>query len=226
MTTLILGLAALLAGPVQAHSDARVDPADPRIERWFIETGFGGGTHSDSAYTSRLEDFGFERPWLLFGPEVFMVHGSVVHTPAPNLGLVLTAGNLDNDSWNRDMTRADAPYDYDEHYRWTTWRGGLYARASVPMLNGWLTPYAQAGGGPALAVSTYSDDTSEDLRYDLGWHVAGAAGLQAMLAIPDHRHFGLYWQVETSYAPVLENLAGDVHNSGRKAFMFGVRLGY
>ena len=227
MTTLtILGLATLLAGPAQAHSDARVDPEDPRIEHLFIETGFGGGSYHASPYTDRLEDFGFGRPWVLFGPDVFMVHGSAVLTPVPNLGLVFTAGNIDSDSWHRDMTRADAPYDYDENYRWTTWRGGIYARASMPVLNGWLTPYAQAGGGPALTVATYSDETTEDLRYDLGWHIAGAAGLQAMLAIPDHRHFGLYWQLESSYAPVLENLTGDVHNSGRRAFMFGVRLGY
>jgi hypothetical protein len=227
MTTFtILGLAALFAGPAHAHSDARVDPEDPRIEHWFIETGFGGGGYTDSGYTSRLEDFGFERPWILFGPEVFMLHGSVVHTPVPNLGVVFTAGNLDSESWSRDMSRADAPYSYSERYDWSTWRGGVYARGSVPVLNGWLTPYLQAGGGPALAVSSYSDNSEEELRYDLGWHIAAAGGLQAMLAIPDHRHFGLYWQVETSYAPVLENLTGDVHNSGGKAFLFGVRLGY
>ncbi len=227
MTSLpILGVAAMLTGPAQAHAEPRVDQDDARIERWFVETGFGGGPWRDTAYTERLEDFGFERPWLIFGPEVFMIQGSVVHSPTRNLGLVFTAGNLDSDAWNRDMTRYDAPVEYDEHYRWTTWRGGFYARGSLPLAQGWITPYVQAGGGPALTLSSYEDDRSEDQRTDLGWHLAAAAGMQLMLAIPDHRHFGLYAQAETCTAPVLENLAGDVHDSGRQAFMFGVRLGY
>lgn len=222
----LIGIAALLAGQAQAHADARVNREDPRIERWYVETGLGFGSHQDSPYTARLEDFGFERPWHLFGPEVVEIEASVVHTPVPNLGLVLSAGNMDADSWSRDMTREDAPMDFQESYRWTTWRGGVYARASVPMVQGWLTPYLQAGGGPALALATYSDPDVDDRRAQLGWHATAAAGLQMMLAIPGHRHFGVYGQVQTSYAPVLENLTGEVHDSGGVSLMSGIRLGY
>ena len=107
-----------------------------------------------------------------------------------------------------------------------TWRAGAYGRYGLPVAEGWLVPYVQGGGGPAMALATYTDERCEQQRRFMGWHLAGAAGLQLMPSVAGHRHLGIYAQVETSYAPVLDNLMGDVHDSGRRAIMLGIRAGY
>ncbi len=213
----------LLAGT--AHADpGELAATDDRYERLMIETALGGGPEHETAYTQRLEDFGFD-PGLRLFEGVFMLEGSVVYSASRNLSAVLTVGNIDSDSYHRDMLQV-GDQDFDEYFRWTTWRAGAYARYSLPLIDGWLVPYLQGGGGPAMALSTYTDEHCERQERQLGWHLAGAAGLQLMPDFGGHRHVGIYTQIETSYAPVLDNLTGDTHDSGRRALMFGVRAGY
>jgi hypothetical protein len=87
-------------------------------------------------------------------------------------------------------------------------------------------PYAQAGLGPAWANTTWDDVSVTDRQVEWGWHAAAAAGLQVMPRVRGWRHLGVFGQVEQTYAPVLENLLGDRHDSGRLALLFGLRAGF
>ncbi len=212
---------------VSSKGDAEIEIIDPRpkaAETAMLEIGVGWGQLGSSAYTERLDEFGFDRTGELFWSSVVMLQASGVWTPHRNLAGVLTVGNLDSDAWQRDMQGTDA--DFSESFRWVTWRGSLQARGTLPLLGGWLVPYLQGGGGPALAEAQYVDDEGNDRDLHWGWHVTGAAGLQLMPTVRDWRHIGIYTHIETSYAPVLENLVGDTHDSGRTALALGVRLGF
>ncbi len=222
MSPLTPALLVLLAGAAQAEQDPYLHA--PRLERVMIETSLGAGATSDTPYTRRLEDFGFDRGLVLFDA-VFMMQGAVVYSPLRNLGVVFSAGNLDSDSWHRDLLEV-GDQTLDEDFRWTTWRSAVSGRYSLPLADGWLVPYVQAGGGPAMTLATYTDDHCEKQDRHMGWHLAGAGGLQLMPSIAGYRHLGVFVQVETSWAPVLENLAGDVHDSGRHATLFGIRAGF
>jgi len=215
-TTLAL---ALIGSVAQATEDG-----ESYYEHFMIETALGGGPETESVYTARLSDFGFDRSLNLLDT-VFMVEGSVVFSPTRNLSAVFTVGNIDSDSYHRDLLQL-GDEDFDEYFSWTTWRAGAYGRYSLPLAGGWLVPYVQGGGGPAMALANYRDENCEQQERHMGWHLAGAAGLQLMPSFGDHFHIGIYAQVETSYAPVLDNLAGDIHDSGRRAFMLGIRAGY
>jgi hypothetical protein len=206
-----------------AKGEATVQEADRRLERLMIETGLGGGTLRDTPYTERLEDFSFGRN-LLWG-NVVMLEGSVAWSFRRNFGAVLTVGDIDSDAWSRDMYTGDDTTSTDR-YSWVTWRASLQGRAGLPLAGGWLTPYAQAGLGPAWAVTDWSDQDGGDREVDWGWHLVGAAGLQLMPTVRGWRHVGLYGQVEQSWAPVLVNLMGDRHDSGRFAVIFGLRAGF
>lgn len=214
-TTLALALASGLSQATESGD---------RYERFMVEAALGGGPETQSPFTDRLDDFGFDRSLNLFGGMV-MLAGSAVYSPLRGLAVVFTVGNIDSDSYHRALLQL-GDEDFDEYYRWTTWRAGAYGRYGLPVAEGWLVPYVQGGGGPAMALATYTDERCEQQRRFMGWHLAGAAGLQLMPSVAGHRHLGIYAQVETSYAPVLDNLMGDVHDSGRRAIMLGIRAGY
>ncbi len=197
---------------------------DDRLERLMFETSIGAGPRSESAYTQRLDDFGFDRSLFLYD-SMLMLEGSVVLGVSENLSGVLTVGRLDSDSYHRDLLRVGGE-DYDEFHSWDTWRLGLYGRYTLPLAGGWLVPYVQGGGGPAMALASYRDEDCELQERHMGVHLAAAAGLQVMPTFGEHRYVGSFVQVESSWAPVLENLTGDVHDSGHRALMFGVRAGY
>ncbi len=198
---------------------------DNRLERLMLESSLGVFQARESDYTQRLGEFGFEDGAQLF-PSM-AITGTAVWSFQRNLAGLVTVGNLDMDLWSREFEHSDAP-DEKHVYHWETWRAALAARASLPLLRGWFTPYVQAGGGPALGLSTYEDRTehSEEMERHWGLHLTGAAGLQLMPTFGTWRHVGLFNQVEFSWAPVMENLLGDKHDGGGLMVSLGVRAGF
>jgi len=193
-----------------------------RHERLMIELGAAGGRRSESEYTDRLTDFGFDDRPINGGLEFT---GSLAWTFRPYLTAVLSVGALERNGRERDF---DDEASTNHTHTWQTWRAAAQARGSLPILNGWVAPYLQAGVGPAVGLTRYQDagDSYDEREHHWGWHAAGAAGLQFM---PQHKrflHVGLYHQVEYSYAPVIENLIGDVHDSGGFEISMGIRAGF
>jgi len=100
---------------------------------------------------------------------------------------------------------------------------GVYLRGSLPLFDGVLVPYVQAGGGLAWGATEYRDplQASEvvDDETHFGYHLSAAAGLQIMV----WDFLGLYGQASYTTAPAIENRQGDVHDSGGPGIVIGVR---
>ncbi len=193
--------------------------ADPRVERLMVEATFGLAGQDTSAYTDTLQDFGFEGYAFLSG----LASGAVAWTPRPYLALVAAGGIFEDRSFTREYHGLDG-YVQTDTFSWTTWRASASLRAYLPLLGARVVPFVQAGAGPALGLTRYSDTSGETAERYWGLYAAAAGGLQLMPA--RWRHLGVFAQLETSYAPVIENLLGDVHNSGAPGVSLGLRAGY
>lgn len=174
-----------------------------------LELGGGFTRAIDDGYTRRLRDFGFD-------DQIFMdPRWSVAVTYAlrTNIDLVLDFGELDAAHWRRDN---DPPHDFS----WSTYSAALSLRYTYIAPGGWLRPFAQAGAGVARAHSVYDmtgmPGTDEDDFW--GYRLSAAAGVQLV----PWRRLGVFWRLGYDYAPVLENLIGDVHDSGGLNCMMGL----
>ena len=208
--------------PQVATVDIKGAIEQERHERWMLEVGVAGGRRMESDFTDRLEEFGFD--WNTASP-IFEFTGSLAWTARPYLGAVISVGAIEYAGRERDFDDEESTV---HTFDWQTWRAAVQARGSLPLLHGWLTPYLQGGLGPALGLTRYedaSDDYDERERH-WGWHLTGAAGLQFMPTTERFRHLGVYHQIEYSYAPVVTNLIGDVHDSGGLAISLGLRAGF
>jgi hypothetical protein len=208
--------------PVVIDVGSKGAQVDKRHERWMLELGINDIVRQEGAFTDRLGEFGFAEETTIPG---YAPQGSLAYTFMPHLGAVISVGNLDYDGRRRDF---DDDTSTNHRFTWETWRAALQARASLPLFHGWLTPYIQGGGGPALGITSYHDmgaDSTEIERH-WGWHVSGAAGLQLMPTAGQSVQLGIYNQVEFSKAPVIENLLEDVHDSGGMTLSAGLRIGF
>ncbi len=208
--------------PPVITTDIKGYVAQERLERLMVELGAAGGRRMESDFTDRLGEFGFEdhteRP-------MWEYTGSLAWSFLPHFAAVLSVGAIEYDGIAREF---DDEASTIHSFEWQTWRAAAQARASVPIMNDWVVPYVQGGLGPALGFTRYRDkgDGYDEREQHWGWHVAGAAGLQFMPTYKRFRNVGVYHQIEYSYAPVIENLFGDTHDSGGVAISFGVRAGF
>jgi len=63
--------------------------------------------------------------------------------------------------------------------------------------------------------------SSDDATSDLGYALRAAAGVGIM----PWRHFGFYVEATATFAPTINNLVGDVHDSGGLGALLGLRGG-
>ncbi len=184
---------------------------------WSLELAVGAFDARDDKYTERLEDFGYEPGgfWGGGGPQALV---SVFYHLDTRFALGITYSTLDNGNFERDAFSSDEEARMT-HFDWTAHRLGLTLRAGLPLFDGILTPYGQAGVGLTMA-RTELDGEQEDLdETQWGYHLAVGGGLQYM----PWRHVGVFGQAEYVYAPTLENLLGDQHDSGGAAIQLGLR---
>ncbi len=195
---------------------------DSRLERVMVELAVGVAGRRDDGFNQTLDDFGFSRSdEQLFTP---VFSGAAAWSFLPRLSLVLTVSDLETSAYQRAVKGLDGAT-VTQDFSWTTWRTALSARGSLPLLDGWLVPYGQVGGGPALGITHYVDHDTDQPERHLGLHLAAAGGLQLMPNIKGWRHLGGFIQIETTSARVVENLVGDVHDSGGAALTLGLRAG-
>jgi hypothetical protein len=116
-----------------------------------------------------------------------------------------------------DPSDQDRTQDFD----WECHTLGVYVRGQLPLLNGWLVPYLQVGGGLSLGFTRYQDDSQEinDRESFAGWTLGAAAGLQLM----PWKHFGFFGQIDYATAPAVKNLLGDRHDGGGLSVSLGLR---
>ena len=189
--------------------------------RWGLELGVGLMLRGHDAYTDRLEDFGFDGNGFT-GNRAPTLSAALSYSFTPYVSLVLGYSSLElfeSDRRMHDLQDNSARQTFD----WWAHGIGLSVRGTLPLANGVFNPYVQAGGGLAWAVTRFTDPLQASVEVDdethVGFHLGAAAGVNVM----PWKNFGFYGQANFTYAPVIDNLLGDTHNSGGPAFYLGLR---
>jgi hypothetical protein len=183
-------------------------------QRVSLELGFGGGWPvNDTAYVRTLETFGFEHPWA----SRFRFSAALEGIVLPYFSLLLQTNLLDSQEWTRDPGVGD-----DDYFNWNTWALDVHARAFYPVTS-WFRIYVQFGVGPTFTGTrlyvrtTSSPDQTRFKEIDVGYNVAGLAGLELTSL-----HVGFFVQGGYFYAPTPKNLLGDRHQSGGGLILGGL----
>jgi hypothetical protein len=199
----------------------------PFRKQWALELGIGGSSHVSDDYTKRLGAFGyaqnlFPAVWPVF--ELTLLRGLTEH-----LAGLVSVVHLETAEYNRsDMIASPASGGAGtvmEHqkFSWTVVGVGVGLRAAMPLWHERLIPYGQGSAGLAIGRSTLATTQgtteSDDSQTFVGYHLSLAAGL----AVMPWRHTGFYGQGRATYAPVVDNLLGDTHDSGGLDVTLGVR---
>ena len=216
-----LNTAAPSCAPVrQATVAVKGAPADTG-PRFGLELGLGMMFRGQDTYTATLEDFGFSGDGLK-GDKSPIMSAALSCRLSQYLSLVLGYSSLELFESSREVhdLKGDSR---TQIYDWWTHAIGLYARGTLPLFGGVLTPYAQAGGGVAWSVTELTDPLQASPEMDDETHVGFHLGVAAGLNVMPWRHFGFYAQADYVYAPVVTNLLGETHNSGGPTFQLGLR---
>ncbi len=191
-----------------------------RRERVFLELGMGTLVKTRDRYVTRLNNFGYKTTEIMDGT---VLHYSISLTA----GIIryLQAGvslfKLDSGSYLESVSQIS--------FSWNAHAAGAFLRVRFPVAKDWVVPYIQAGGGAVWGKTllstdnrTASKDIIEDEERFVRYHILGGGGIQLM----PWRFIGFLVQVDYTYAPVIDNLIGDVHNSGGTSVFTGVRGGF
>lgn len=183
-----------------------------------IELGVGIGLWRDDRYTSRLGDFGY----IDESGDTYLT-GGFVYSLGPQVAVVGRVSLLGGGSYLRTDDTADL------EFRWSTYAVSAMARATLPLLSGRLRAFAEAGGGGTLASTDLegAQDISER-EYHWGYVLEAGGGLHWMPFLYGDADsmtdmFGFTARAGWAYAPTIDNLAGDTHDSGGAMFCFGMR---
>jgi hypothetical protein len=198
--------------PVTAKGHQAASLSAPAPARRPVEVELSGGLSIpvDDAYTDRLDDFGF-------GDQLFLqshLRLAATYGVHDNIHIVAELASLDTGHYRRD--NREGAHDF----LWSTTGMGVYLRGVLPSERGRIVPFVQAGAGVARARTSYQQDSSgSDVEIFWGYHMGVAGGVQIM----PWRRFGLFARMGYDYAPIIENLVGDTHNSGGTTTELGIR---
>ena len=196
--------------------------AAPR-DRWIFMTGAGGIRARDDRFVGRLGDFGFSDQ-LSFGlPRLSL---AVARGLRRHLAAGLEAATLDERVFRRQSALTLSGQ--DERYWWATYLLSAFVEADYPLWRERLIPYLRGGAGVTFARTSYQEQDavthavlSDETSSDFGFALRGAAGA----ALLPWRHLGFYVEGNVTYAPTVDNLIGDTHDSGGLGVLVGLRGG-
>ncbi len=192
-----------------------------RVEHLFFELGAGVLVGRFDDYEQRLEDFDYHSISLTRSRFHYAFGAYCAVLRYLQLGLIVS--RLDHGDYETEWGAA-----IEKRFEWTAYRAGAEIRGSLPVANDWLVLYVQAGGGIGWARTELSKklvatgETPRDEQRFVKWWVGGGGGLQLNFM----RYMGVFWQGEFAYAPIIDNLAGDTHNSGGVIAVTGIRAGF
>jgi hypothetical protein len=189
-----------------------VDEQRSRSDRWAIEGAMGLTQARTDAYTSRLNEFGYDRGFLLWGRFTLGVSRILV----PHLAVVAQLGTLSADTYNRSIASET------DNVTMRAYGGAVYLRTYAE--SKWLGVYGQAGVGPSIGVVTVETQQSgvppKSTDTSVGYLMSGALGVTARLRWT----FTFFAQAGFDYAPAITNLIGDTHDSGGFSGELGLRV--
>jgi len=198
--------------------------ADDRYEVWALELGLGAAWRLTDAYNHTLGDFGFEEPLIDIEAEM-AVSVSAVYTFSRYLSVLINFQVLDENSYDRKVWDLDGNERF-QYFDWWSYGIGVFVRGSLPLFDGVLNPYLQAGGGLTWGNTTLTDHLPASTEVDdetfYGYWLGASLGVQLM----PWQSFGFFCEGSYISAPTIENLVGEVHDSGGLVFYTGVRGAY
>jgi hypothetical protein len=190
-------------------------------ERWTFHAALGASSVRNDRFIGRLTDFGFEDS-LYFGVPRFSL--DAMRVVGRHLALGIELASLDERVFRRQSSTTLSGQ--DERYWWATYELGAFLLVDYSLWRDRLVPYARAGVGLTLARTSYQeidDNThvvkSDDGTTDFGYALRAGAGLGVM----PWRHVGFFVEANATYAPTVDNLLGDVHDSGGLGLLLGLR---
>jgi len=218
MTTIRFMLMALVAVfPLRAWAGEaeEVERGDAVAEpRWGIELAIGRTFSNEDGYTDRLESFGFEQA-LLFPDLNGLFEVSLLASIYRYLDALLELSLIENDFRTREIIQADGSGDIVDRFSWNTVTITAAVRPTLRSAEDIGAFYLQLGAGAGISSTTLSRtrdgvtlESSDETQ--LGITAQGGAGFR----ISPWRHVGFGCHVAYVYAPIMENLLGDIHNSG------------
>lgn len=212
-------------------SQPRFPEEKPSREMWSIEAALGGGPQHRDGYVGQLGQFGYERESSFFGPDRadWSVSGS--RRIAGAFSGLARIRQLDHMSFVRRSADASSasgtaaaggPDIHHRSFEWTSYGLSLGARA-VWEQSATLGLYAQLELGPGVGFAKLEDRTTtpqvDRSENHWGFWMEGAGGVQ----LNAFRYGGFFFEADYMYAPLIENLIGDTHDSGGFRFLVGIR---
>jgi hypothetical protein len=165
---------------------------------------------------SRLDGFGFrDGTRAVPGP----ITAALLHGLSRNLAVGVQAGLIDARRMRREVLDVGGR-STDDTFEWFTVGGGLVARLMAPSPDDTFAWFLEGRAGASRASSRLVVRGAPREESDWGYLVGAAAGA---LILPSG-HFGLHFRFSYTFAPAMDNLVEDTHNSGGLAFEAGMRV--
>jgi hypothetical protein len=210
----LLGIPLLIAAVLTA-APAHADDDFADGQSWGLEFGFGGGWTADTDYTRTLENFGYSRTRL----SRYRMSLAVEKVLFRYFSVLLQTNLLDHQEWERSSGIGP-----DDTFSWSSWALDVHARAFMPTPGGRFRGYVQFGIGPTFTPSRLRTRTGPEptqvqhKELKVSYNVISLLGGEVMMV----DHVGFFFQGGYVFAPSLENLLGDRHQSGGGTFLAGL----
>ena len=204
---------ATLADAVMTDTDARRGHRE--IDQWALEFSVGLIQQRTDAYTSRLNEFGYETPGIDL-PSLRLTAGASRRLLG-HLAGVLEVGTLAGDRYQRSIAGETDTASFHSY-------GATVSLRTFADLGSWFGVYGQAGVGMGLGVVKLETQQTgvppSTTTTSFGYVLTGAVGAKARLGPV----FSLFGQLGYDYAPVIRNLIGDTHDGGGFSAVLGGRF--
>ena len=188
---------------------------------WSFHAALGASSVRNDRFIGRLADFGFQDS-IYFGLPRFSLEA--MRMVDRHLAVGVELASLDERVFRRQSTTTLSGQ--DERYRWATYELGAFVLVDTLVWRERVNPYVRGGVGLTLARTSYQEIEpttsavqSDATTTDFGFALRAGAGLGVM----PWRHFGFFGEVNATFAPTVNNLVGDVHDSGGFGLLLGLR---
>jgi hypothetical protein len=212
------GCTPVAADRSQTKGGDALEPPEREIDRWALEGSVGFISRETSAFTHRLQTFGYQEQGFFGLPSAHVTVGAS-RAIAPHIVGVVQVGTLSGDTYQRSIAESTDTASFSGY------GAGFYVRTEIDVVGRWLGVYGQAGAGLSMAFLTYTTQqtgvppsaTSTYVSYLLG----GAVG-----ATIRFRRLPVTLFVQGGYdtAPAIHDLIGDTHDSGGFSATVGARV--
>ncbi len=205
---------------IEADRDAAIMDTDSRrgrreVDQWALEFAAGFIQQRTDAYTSRLNEFGYQASGIDL-PSLRLTAGASRRLLA-HLAGVIEVGTLAGDSYQRSIASETDVASFHSY-------GAAVSLRTFADLGSWFGVYGQAGGGMGLGVvklvTQQTGVPPSTSTTSFGYLLCGAVGAKARLGPV----FSLFGQLGYDYAPVIHNLIGDTHDGGGFSAVLGARF--